>query len=84
MKLGGLSDLNHHVILDRGRLIGLWDFDPGAQKVVWTSFVPTTEALKAEMARVEAFVRDELEDARTFSLDSPASRKPRLAALASP
>jgi hypothetical protein len=31
--------------------------------------------------RTEAFVRDELGDARTFSLDSPASRGGRLEAL---
>jgi hypothetical protein len=82
MALGGLSDLNHHAILDRGRLVGLWDYDPGARKVVWTVFEPASAALQAEMARVEAFVQEDLEDARTFSLDSPASRAGRLAALA--
>ena len=34
-------------------------------------------------ARTEAFVRDELGDARSFSLDSIKSRLPRLAALRS-
>ncbi|MFJ4191386.1 hypothetical protein [Kitasatospora sp. NPDC089509] len=33
------------------------------------------------MARTEAFVRDELGDARGFSLDSPKSRAPKIAAL---
>jgi hypothetical protein len=33
------------------------------------------------IATTEAFVRDQLGDARQFSLDSPESRKERLAAL---
>jgi len=31
--------------------------------------------------RTERFVRDQLGDARSFSLDSPESRAPRIAAL---
>ncbi len=30
---------------------------------------------------MEAFIRDELGDMRSFSLDSPASRKPRIEAI---
>ncbi|MFI6849022.1 hypothetical protein OG535_21450 [Kitasatospora sp. NBC_00085] len=33
------------------------------------------------VARTEAFVRDQLGDARGFSLDSPTSRAPKIAAL---
>jgi hypothetical protein len=35
------------------------------------------------VAHTEAYVRDQLGDARSFSLDSPKSRAPRLAALRS-
>jgi hypothetical protein len=38
-------------------------------------------ALEREVSEVETFVREELGDARAFSLDSPKSRAPRLAAL---
>lgn len=79
--LGGLSDLPSHAILDRGRLIGLWEFDAAAGEIVWMSFVKPDSALKAEVRRVEEFVCAQLGDARAFSLDSPKSRAPRIEAL---
>jgi hypothetical protein len=79
--LGGLSDFSSHAIVDRGRLVGLWEFDPGAQTISCWPFVTAGKALKGAVARTEAFVRDELGDARSFSLDSPKSRAPRIAAL---
>lgn len=79
--LGGLSDLPHHAIVHGGELIGLWDYDPDAGAIVWCTFEPPTDAVRAAVAETEAFVRDELGDARCFSLDSPKSRAPRLASL---
>ncbi len=78
---GNLADLPHHAILDRGRLVGFWDYDPTAAAIVWASFAPADDALRAAVAATEAFVRDDLGDARSFSLDSPASRKGRLEVL---
>jgi hypothetical protein len=77
----GLMDLPNHAIFDRGRLIGLWDFDPETGTIAWTSFVKKDRALEEAVARAEVFVREDLGDARTFSLDSPKSRQPRIAAL---
>jgi hypothetical protein len=37
--------------------------------------------MQAAVARTETFVREDLGDARAFSLDSPASRRGRLDAL---
>jgi hypothetical protein len=78
---GLLADLPFHAILDRGELIGLWDYDPAASKIVWKTFGKAPAALAREVARVEAFVKDQLGDVRSFSLDSPESRIPRLEAL---
>jgi hypothetical protein len=78
---GTLSDLPFHAIVDRGQLAGLWDYDPIARAVVWKTFAKPSAALKEEVARVEAFIRDDLGDARSFSLDSPESRSPRIDAL---
>lgn len=80
-KIGGLQDLPSHAILDRGRLVGLWEYDPEREDIAWTSFVRPGEALRAEVARTAAMIREHLGDARSFSLDSPESRKPRIAAL---
>lgn len=83
--LGGVPDLADHPIVDRGRIVGLWQYDPDRQRIVWWSFEPPEDeaALLAAVAHTEAYVRDQLGDARSFSLDSPKSRAPRLAALRS-
>jgi hypothetical protein len=78
---GGLKDLQTHAILDRGRIVGLWEYDPGSESIAWTSFVPPNKELRAAVAATEAFVREQLGDMRAFSLDSPASRAPRVAEL---
>ena len=80
-ELSGLTDLPSHAILDRGRLIGLWEYDPDAGTLAWAAFVPREKALSDAVERMEAYVRDDLGDARSFSLDSPKSRAPRIAAL---
>lgn len=79
--VGGLADLPSHGIIDRGRLVGVWEYDPDAASIVWLSFGPRDKALREAVARMEAWVREDLGDARGFSLDSPKSRAPRLAAL---
>jgi len=79
--LGGLTDLPSHAIFDRGRLIGLWEFDTATQSIAWMSFIKPNKDLRAAVARAEEFVRDQLGDARSFSLDSPKSRVPRIEGL---
>jgi hypothetical protein len=81
ISLGAGPDLDSHGIFDRGRLIGIWEFDPEANEVVHNLFVPATTAIKRAIKSMETFVGEDLGDARSFSLDSPASRKPRIAAL---
>ncbi|MBI3447549.1 MAG: winged helix DNA-binding domain-containing protein [Acidobacteria bacterium] len=80
VQIGGLMDLPSHAIFDRGRLIGLWEFDPDAGTIAWSGW-EKGKAIEAAVARTESFVRDQLGDARSFSLDSPKSRAPRIAAL---
>ncbi len=75
------TDLPHHAILDRGRLVGLWEYDPESQSIVWRAFGAKERAMRQAVARTEAYVREELGDARSFSLDSPKSRAPRIEAL---
>lgn len=77
----GLQDLPSHAIVDRGRVVGLWEYDPADAAITWSSFVPPTAALRAEIARTEAMIRDQLGDARADSLDSLERRRPRIAAL---
>jgi Winged helix DNA-binding domain len=78
---GAITDLPSHGIFDRGRLVGLWEYDHEAGSIAWASFGVKDKALKEAVARTEAFVRDDLGDARSFSLDSPKSRTARVEAL---
>ena len=81
-KIGRLADLPSHAILDRGRLIGLWEFDTESAELVFALFNGKPDAaLRAKIDETEVFVRDQLGDARSFSLDSPKSRVPRIASL---
>lgn len=79
--ISAFSDLPSHAILDRGRLIGFWEYDTAGESIAWTSFVPKDAALEAAVKRTEQYVRDQLGDARSFSLDSPKSRAPKIEAL---
>ena len=70
-----------HAIMDRGRVVGLWEFDTESISIAWLPFIKKDKALEAAVKRTEAYVRDQLGDARSFSLDSPKSRVPRVEAL---
>ena len=80
-EMGHLMDLSCNAIVDRGRIVGLWEFDSFANELVWMCFVKPDKDLKSAVEETEAFVRDDLEDCRSFSLDSPESRKPKIEAL---
>jgi hypothetical protein len=80
--IGTQVDLPSHAILDRGRLIGLWEFDVDSGSIVWATFNGKRDkALTSMVEETETWVREDLGDARSFSLDSPKSRASRIAAL---
>ena len=81
MPAGGVMDLPSHAILDRGRIVGVWEYDPGTDSIAWMSFIGENRALKEAVQRAEEYVRADLGDARSFSLDSPKSRVPKIEAL---
>lgn len=80
--LSTVVDLPSHAILDRGRIVGLWEYDVEASEIVWATFGRKRDkALDAAIEETQSFVRDQLGDARAFSLDSPKSRAPRIESL---
>jgi len=81
VEVGSLMDLPSHAILDRGRLVGLWEYDPESQTIAWMSFIRSNADLEKAVRRTEEFIRTNLGDARSFSLDSPKRRAPRIQAL---
>jgi len=83
--LGSLAlqaDLPDHPIFDRGRIIGLWQYDPGREQIVSWLFHAPTAAVTRRIAETEDWIREDLGDFRAFSLDSPATRQKRIDNLA--
>lgn len=80
-KLALQADLPDHPIVDRGRIIGLWQYDPGAERIAYWTFGAPTEAVMQRIHEVEDFIREDLGDFRSFSLDSPSSRQKRIDAI---
>ncbi|MDN4642945.1 DNA glycosylase AlkZ-like family protein [Arthrobacter sp. PsM3] len=83
--LGSLAlqaDLPDHPIFDRGRIIGLWQYDPGRERIVPWVFHAATPAVTRRIAEVEEWIREDLGDFRAFGLDSPATRQQRIDGLA--
>lgn len=79
--LGSLADPRSPIVVDRGRVVGLWEYDPEAADIVCQSFVGYDDALRAAISRTAAFAGEQLGDVRVNSLDSPRSRAPRIEAL---
>jgi len=77
----GVLDKQTHPILDRGQIVGKWAFDPETGAIAWTSSAPKSRALEEAVAKTEAYIREDLGDVRSFSLDSPKSRIPCIQAL---
>ncbi len=80
---GTLADLSSPVILERGCIAGLWEYDPAKEAIAYATFGKADGALKKAVAETEDYIRSQLGDARTFSLDSPKSRAPRIEVLRS-
>lgn len=76
--INSLQDLYCNAIIDRGQLIGLWEYDFELGELVWHTFSKPTAAVRQEIAKVEKYAQEQLGDVRSFSLDSPKSRVPKL------
>jgi hypothetical protein len=73
-----MVDLLNHALLDRGRLSGRWEVETETASIVKTTFGVKDKTLDAKIEEMEALVRDDLGDARSFGLDSPTFRVPRI------
>lgn len=81
LKGDSIADLAHQAIIDRGRLIGFWEYDPAVGEIVWATLHAPSPQVRSVIEQTTVFIREELGDIRFHSLDSPESRAPRLAAL---
>lgn len=81
MKIRDLQALWLRCVLDDGELVGVWEFDPERKCIDFATFRPLQpdrlKLLQLEVERLTELLRDRLQDARAFSLDTDASLKQR-------
>lgn len=67
----------HHLILDRGQVIGMWDHDLDKEEIVTLSWHGVDSALKDAIAKTQAFVKS-IGDAKSDGMDNAKVRTKRL------
>jgi len=77
-----LKDIDSHPIVMDGVVVGMWEFDHEAQSIAAWTWRPCTAVTRA-VEETERWIAEELGDFRSFSLDSPKSRVPRIELLRS-
>jgi hypothetical protein len=80
--LGELDSLHHNAIVLQGRLLGLWEYDPEEERVVWSTLEDMPAANRKTLANaieeLEDFIRAQLGDVRLYSIDTGAKRRDRI------
>lgn len=80
--IGVQPGLTDHPIVDRGRIVGLWQFDPDAGDIAaWVFAGQPDDDLRTEIDRTARWITDDLGDFRSFSLDAVKGRRLRIDAL---
>jgi hypothetical protein len=74
-----LESLHQNAILADGALVGVWEFDQDAERIVARTFGAKPRGLDAAIRETERFIREQLGDHRYYALDTATSREPRLA-----
>lgn len=77
-----LRDLDSHPIVQDGVVVGLWEFDHERQEIAYWVWRPSRE-IDSSVGETSDWIAKELGDFRSFSLDSPNSRIPRIELLRS-
>jgi hypothetical protein len=44
--------------------VGLWEYDPSSGSIAWLPFTAPDKALRERLSQTEAYIRDQLGDAR--------------------
>lgn len=75
-----LRELDSHPIVMDGVIVGMWEFDHDRREIAAWAWRPCA-AVDEAVAKTSAWISEELGDFRSFSLDSPSSRRPRIEQL---
>lgn len=83
--IGELESLHHNAIVLQGRLIGSWEYDPEAEKIVWSTHTSLAagqrRALTSQIEELEDHIRKELGDVQFYAFDTGRIRRERVDSL---
>ena len=83
--IGELESLHHNAIVLHGRLIGSWEYDPEAEKIVWSAHTSLTAGqrreLNSQIEELENHIRKELGDVQFYAFDTGRIRRERIDSL---
>ena len=83
--LGTANHMAYRSIALDGEVIGVWEFDPDGEAVVWTTFVelprPQRSNVEEEADRVARFLREDVGRAISFSIDTEDDLRRRCAGI---
>ena len=77
-----LESLHHNAIVADGELRGIWEYDPGEEKVIWRVFRKTS-GVEAAISELQTFIQKELGDHKFYAFDHGRTRDVRLAFIRS-
>ncbi|MDH3224729.1 MAG: winged helix DNA-binding domain-containing protein [Gemmatimonadota bacterium] len=83
--LGTATHMAYRSIVRNGEVVGVWEYDPDGQDVVWTTFAPlggkTSDEVEREAQSVASFLRDDVGRAISFSIDTEDDLRRRVSAI---
>jgi hypothetical protein len=81
-RIGDVDNLYHHAILSGGEVVGVWEYDPGAEAVItrlWKADAKLRRRVSDAAVDTARFIRDQLGDAKLSAVDPPDKRAKRIA-----
>ena len=86
-RIAEMENIHNNAIVAGGRLVGVWEYDPEEEEIVWKTFngVPVflQRILAAKIEELENFVRNQLGDVQFYGMDTGLKRRQRIARLRS-
>jgi len=86
-RVAEMENIHNNAIVAGGHLVGVWEYDPGEEEIVWKTFhgmpISLQRILAAKIEELENFVRNELGDVQLYGMDTGPKRRQRIAQLRS-
>ena len=86
-RISEIESIHNNAVVAGGHLVGVWEYDPEEEEIVWKTFhgvaVSLQRKVAAKVEELENFIRSELGDVQFYSIDTGPKRRQRIALLRS-